>query len=410
MILVFPDGGEFGWYVDSPLEPASQRETMVAVELVDAVDAMWPTMPRAEARGIMGLSMGGHGAVSLAIKHPDRFGSASSLSGILRLENHPDKWEIAKRLGSLEEHPERWMASSVYQLVDRLTDRQLPLLFDCGSADSAAIADNRELHAKLVEAGVPHIWREHEGRHDWAYWKAHLPAHLRFHQAQFIAAQPDAERWFSHYHKRQKLFFDENATLKVDRPTSPTMIIAGSSSAQAFRDQYLPEWRIINRGIAADRLGVTTQRGLSLRFEEAFLDPRADVIVLKIGRNDLSAAQTGRGRPTIEEMIEHYEALIRRVRGAQPEARVVLTSSFPVRDRYARLREPVMAWNEALVELADRLSIDYINVHDDLLDDEGMIAESLTTDGLHLSPAGYAVWANHLRGLLTNSIPALGVE
>ncbi|MCX7765805.1 MAG: alpha/beta hydrolase-fold protein, partial [Candidatus Sumerlaeia bacterium] len=66
MILIFPDGGEFGWYVDSPIERDSQYESYIAKELVPEVDRIFPTVASREGRGIMGLSMGGHGALLLA--------------------------------------------------------------------------------------------------------------------------------------------------------------------------------------------------------------------------------------------------------------------------------------------------------------------------------------------------------
>jgi S-formylglutathione hydrolase FrmB/lysophospholipase L1-like esterase len=401
MILVFPDGGQFGWYVDSPLEPHSKYETMVARELVAEVDAKYPTIAKPEARGIMGLSMGGHGALSLALKHRDVFGSASSLSGILRLENHPTQWEIPNRLGPLDANEPLWLANSVYTLVDSLKDRPMPILFDCGRDDKAAYQDNVELDAKLVELGIPHIWRPLAGAHSWEYWGANLQSHLNFHQAQVIAQLPEAEKWFGFNYKREKIFLDENASLVVDAPTSPTIVIAGSSSAQGFKSALLPEWRVFNRGIAADRVGLSS-RGLSQRMEESFFDMNPDVVVLKIGRNDLSAAQTGNGTPTLEAMVAHYEGMVQQVRERLPNATLLITGAFPVRGKYARLRDPILPWNEQLRLIAARNGATYLDVHTSLLDAEGYAAAEFTSDGLHLSAKGYAKWAEAIRGALTN--------
>jgi S-formylglutathione hydrolase FrmB len=183
VILVFPDGGQFGWYIDSPMDPASQYES-ATLELVRHVDATYPTLPERESRAIMGLSMGGHGAVSLAFKHPDLFVSASSLSGILRLENHPTSWELPLRLGPYEESSEQWHRHSVLHLVnDAAVAGRIKLLFDCGVDDQAAIADNRELHQRLLAGNVAHQFQEHPGAHSWEYWDEHVTAHVEFHRA-----------------------------------------------------------------------------------------------------------------------------------------------------------------------------------------------------------------------------------
>jgi len=183
MILVFPDGSLFGWYVDSPIEKGMQYETYISKELPAFIDQKYPTVAKREGRGIIGLSMGGHGAFLMAAKHPDVFGSASSLSGILKLTNHPDKWQIADRLGRMRDNMKVWEANSVWEQADRFTTASVGLMFDCGKDDTetGAIIDNRLLHEKLARLGVPHIWRENPGTHSWQYWQGHLDEHLRFH-------------------------------------------------------------------------------------------------------------------------------------------------------------------------------------------------------------------------------------
>ena len=77
MIVVCPDGAN-SWYWDSPLDPASQFETFVAQELPDWIDARYLTIPSREGRAVTGLSMGGHGALWVALRHKDRFGEAGT--------------------------------------------------------------------------------------------------------------------------------------------------------------------------------------------------------------------------------------------------------------------------------------------------------------------------------------------
>ena len=64
--------------------------------------------------------------------------------------------------------------------VDRSAPRLggLVIYFDCGLSDDP-LADNRELHRKLRELGVPHTYREFPGSHTWGYWREHLKDSLR---------------------------------------------------------------------------------------------------------------------------------------------------------------------------------------------------------------------------------------
>lgn len=189
VILVFPDGNPYGWYLDSPLEPNSQYESYIIKELIPYIDSQYSTIAEASGRAIVGLSMGGHGAITLAFKHPDQFASTSSLSGILDITTHPSQWEIANRLGPLATNRSKWEANSAVYLASSVpADTHLRILFDSGTGDPHAIYDNRALHAKLTELGIPHTYREYPGQHNWAYWDAHIDEHLQFHMSAFAEA------------------------------------------------------------------------------------------------------------------------------------------------------------------------------------------------------------------------------
>ncbi|NQT57179.1 MAG: hypothetical protein HQ551_13235, partial [Desulfobacteraceae bacterium] len=69
IIIVCPDGGYAGWYIDSPLKKDSQYETYISGEVVRYIDKHYRTIADTEGRFICGLSMGGHRAISLLAKH-----------------------------------------------------------------------------------------------------------------------------------------------------------------------------------------------------------------------------------------------------------------------------------------------------------------------------------------------------
>ena len=179
VIVVCPDGGFSSWYFDSPEDPSYRYETFVSKELIAEVDKRFPTLPRRESRAIAGLSMGGHGAFYLAFRHPEVFGTAVSFSGGVDLRPFPNNWDIAKRLGSLQEHPDRWKENSVITLAEKVTPGEQAISIDCG-VDDFFIPVNRNLHALLLERHVPHDYTERPGEHKWPYWANALRYQMLF--------------------------------------------------------------------------------------------------------------------------------------------------------------------------------------------------------------------------------------
>lgn len=184
--IVTPDGSESGWYVDSPLIADSQYATHVAKEVVEDATA---SLPVTETRSIAGLSAGGHGAITLALKHPGLFVAASSMSGVLDLPAAHTRQALIERLGPYRDHPERWEQSSAIHLVEASPDvaKKLPLLVTVGSSDRWA-PTNRQFHTRLTALGIEHDFDESEGGHDWKYWTSQLPRHVEWHAGKLHAA------------------------------------------------------------------------------------------------------------------------------------------------------------------------------------------------------------------------------
>ncbi len=178
-IVVCPDGGKTSWYFDSPLDPTYQYETFVSEELVAHIDANYRTRRSADRRAIAGLSMGGHGALFLAIRHRDVFGTAVALSGGVDIRPFPDGWDIAKRIGTYEEAPERWEELTVLSQARSLKPGDLAISIDCGVGDFF-LDVNRALHDQLVEAKIPHDYTERPGGHSWSYWDRSIRYQMLF--------------------------------------------------------------------------------------------------------------------------------------------------------------------------------------------------------------------------------------
>jgi S-formylglutathione hydrolase FrmB len=184
LIVVMPDGFR-GFYTDNADGPAYAQH--VAEELVDFVERNFPARRSRDSRCVGGLSMGGYGALRLALGYPDRFVSANSHSGALM---HGSR-TVARPDGPLSPAEFRRVfgdhaPGSQHDLVAlsrraKESGRVLPrLLLDCGT-DDFLVEDNRLFHRELERVGVPHDYREFPGAHTWDYWDEHVKDALEFH-------------------------------------------------------------------------------------------------------------------------------------------------------------------------------------------------------------------------------------
>ncbi|WP_192347542.1 alpha/beta hydrolase family protein [Algoriphagus sp. Y33] len=184
MIIVNPDGNFGSWYWDSPEVANSKYETYVAKELVEFIDKEYSTVQSREGRAITGLSMGGHGALYLAFRHQDTFGTAGSLSGGVDIGPFPENWEMKKYLGTKAENPERWEEYSVMYQSHRLIPNQLKLIISCGTEDFFYDV-NVKLHEKLTYNNIPHTFMTGPGGHTWEYWADAVQYQLVFFDKYF---------------------------------------------------------------------------------------------------------------------------------------------------------------------------------------------------------------------------------
>src|SRR4051812_40437628 len=80
IIIVTPDAAN-SWYVNSATNPSLRYEDFVVQDLIPDVDETFRTLRSSHRRAIAGLSMGGYGALKLAINYPGTFDFAGSISG-----------------------------------------------------------------------------------------------------------------------------------------------------------------------------------------------------------------------------------------------------------------------------------------------------------------------------------------
>lgn len=171
-----------GFYVDATTAPWSGRFRMhsyVVDELPALVAAQFPA--DITRSGICGHSMGGHGALTLALKHPDRYRSASAFSPIVAPTQVP--WGRKALPRYLGENPTAWASYDACELVRRQTFPGT-ILIDQGEADPFLESQLKpELFDQAcADAGQALLLRRHAG-YDHSYWfiASFIDDHLRHH-------------------------------------------------------------------------------------------------------------------------------------------------------------------------------------------------------------------------------------
>lgn len=178
IIFACPDGKN-SWYWDSPKDPAYRYETFVSSELVKYTDASYATIPERKARAITGLSMGGHGALWVSIRHKDTFGAAGSTSGGVDIRPFPTNWQMNKQLGEFAANKGVWDQHTVINQIDKIQDGDLALIIDCGEQDFF-LEVNKEFHKRLLARKISHDFITRPGAHNGKYWNNSLDYQILF--------------------------------------------------------------------------------------------------------------------------------------------------------------------------------------------------------------------------------------
>jgi putative tributyrin esterase len=158
-------GGKFWTYISEEV-PAIARE-------------LFPLSTKREDNFAAGLSMGGYGAMKLALRHPDRYAAAASLSGALDIcataRGEEPGWqdEMARIFGDrsqLQGSPDDLFALA--EAVSRLKVR--PRLYQWCGMDDFLYPDNLRFRDHVRPLGFDHTYAEGPGEHTWKYWDAQI--------------------------------------------------------------------------------------------------------------------------------------------------------------------------------------------------------------------------------------------
>ncbi|WP_309380515.1 alpha/beta hydrolase [Cerasicoccus frondis] len=146
-------------------------------ELPEIARSFFPLSSKREDNYVAGLSMGGYGAMKLALTNPERYCAAASLSGALDVIAMGDMAEPARRefmrfvFGDQATKLGGTRADLFHLLAEaKANNVALPTLFACCGRQDFLIEHNRNFVAKCEELDIPLNYVENGGTHEWGYW------------------------------------------------------------------------------------------------------------------------------------------------------------------------------------------------------------------------------------------------
>ncbi|ENV71379.1 S-formylglutathione hydrolase [Acinetobacter johnsonii ANC 3681] len=174
-----------GFYINATQAPWAehfQMESYVVEELYDLVIQQFAV--QAERIGIFGHSMGGHGALTLALKYPEKFKSVSAFAPICAPSQCP--WGEKAFSNYLGSDQAEWLKHDASALVQTKTAHFADILIDQGLSDQFYSQLNPALFQQACQAaGQPLMLREHAGYdHGYYFIQSFIDDHLQFHAVQ----------------------------------------------------------------------------------------------------------------------------------------------------------------------------------------------------------------------------------
>jgi len=184
-LVVAVDGGN-SFFVNAK---GGRYQDLVEQDLLAHVEATYRVARRRAGRALLGISMGGYGALNIAFKDPALVAAVATHSAML-LEQVPSADQGARRgqmaaFFNVFGDPidlELWRANDPLARARSLDPKAAPALYlDCGAEDRYGLANgHRGLHKLLEDRGVPHTFELPPGDHGYEFVRARIEKSLRF--------------------------------------------------------------------------------------------------------------------------------------------------------------------------------------------------------------------------------------
>lgn len=190
-IVIMPDA-KLTWYCNDAENKNAWRDMFIK-EFIPTIEKNYRIRAKKEFRAIAGLSMGGFGALSIALSNPDLFSVCVPMSAALYTKEdiiNMSNDGYANRFGNIsglglkgeDRINTKWKEIDPFVLIEKVPVEKINSIrfyFDCGDKDRL-LKGNMFMHLRMQELDIKHEFRVRSGNHNWSYWRSGLTEELKF--------------------------------------------------------------------------------------------------------------------------------------------------------------------------------------------------------------------------------------
>lgn len=168
------------------------------------------------------------------------------------------------------------------------------------------------------------------------------------------------------------------------------ILLLGDSITEVFPPDLGPDGTvIINKGISGNNT-----EDVYNRLDEV-VSEKPDMVFLLIGTNDFAQGKSNM------EIGENIFKILQKLKMSLPAAELFAVSILPVRDLDSRPNSRIIEVNKDLKKIAEKLDLNYFDLHFHFVDSSGKLKKEFTEDGLHLTRKAYLAWNEILKDFLS---------
>jgi putative tributyrin esterase len=179
LILIMPEG-DSSYFVNAAKRPQDRYEDYIINDLIADVESRWPAATGRANRAIAGVSMGGFGAINLALRHPNLFVFAGGISSAIDVPSRPfsikriEQWRRFRAIfGPWEGQTQK--DNDPFLLVRTADSAKMPYFYlTCGDQEGL-LAANRAFATLLGQRHFRYEFHTAPGDHNWKQWDKQIP-------------------------------------------------------------------------------------------------------------------------------------------------------------------------------------------------------------------------------------------
>lgn len=181
--VIMPDGAR-SFYSD--MKYGDAYYTCIVNDVMNSARKLFHLSDKREHNLVAGLSMGGYGALKIALRNPDKFAGCVSLSGVLDIARviRDGSWkrEFTAVWGEDYEITVPGSDQDIFALVESYadSDKPKPRIYSACGDDDFLLGDNHSFRDFMADKGFDFKYEQFPGNHNWEFWNKALPKGLEF--------------------------------------------------------------------------------------------------------------------------------------------------------------------------------------------------------------------------------------